>query len=195
MLILSRKKGESIQIGDDIEITIAAIHGDQVKIGINAPKHVEIHRKEVYLDIQEENANAAKNIEGLLHLLAQSKKDSGGAWRRMMDKKIQNQLVQIGLSTEKVKKIILFGSRAVWDNTDRSDIDLAIVAPEMSKEEWVLFALDLEEELDTLLSLDIIKFEDASQPLKSEILKNGKLLYQDDDIPNELEKDNFIESP
>ncbi|KWZ82953.1 carbon storage regulator CsrA [Heyndrickxia coagulans] len=77
MLILSRKKGESIQIGDDIEITIAAIHGDQVKIGINAPKHVEIHRKEVYLDIQEENANAAKNIEGLLHLLAQSKKDSG----------------------------------------------------------------------------------------------------------------------
>ncbi|NWN95616.1 MAG: carbon storage regulator CsrA [Bacillus sp. (in: Bacteria)] len=77
MLILSRKKGESIQIGDDIEITIAANHGDQVKIGINAPKHVEIHRKEVYLDIQEENANAAKNIEGLLHLLAQSKKDSG----------------------------------------------------------------------------------------------------------------------
>ncbi|MED4976989.1 carbon storage regulator CsrA [Heyndrickxia faecalis] len=77
MLILSRKKGESIQIGDDIEITIAAIHGDQVKIGINAPKHVEIHRKEVYLDIQEENANAAKNIEGLLHLLAQSKKGSG----------------------------------------------------------------------------------------------------------------------
>ncbi|AJH78447.1 carbon storage regulator CsrA [Heyndrickxia coagulans] len=79
MLILSRKKGESIQIGDDIEITIAAIHGDQVKIGINAPKHVEIHRKEVYLEIQKENANAAKNIEGLLHLLAQSKKGSGGA--------------------------------------------------------------------------------------------------------------------
>ena len=65
----------------------------------------------------------------------------------------------------------------------------------MSKEECVLFALDLEEELDTLLSLDIIKFEDASQQLKSEILKNGKLLYQDDDIPNEMEKDNFIESP
>lgn len=65
----------------------------------------------------------------------------------------------------------------------------------MSKEEWVLFALDLEDELDTLLSLDIIKFEDASQQLKSEILKNGKLLYQDDDIPNEMEKDNFIESP
>lgn len=60
MLILSRKKGESIQIGDDIEITIAAIHGDQVKIGINAPKHVEIHRKEVYLEIQKENANADK---------------------------------------------------------------------------------------------------------------------------------------
>lgn len=77
MLILSRKKGESIQIGDDIEITIAAIQGDQVKIGINAPKHIEIHRKEVYLEIQKENANAAKNIEDLINLLAQSKKNGG----------------------------------------------------------------------------------------------------------------------
>ncbi|MCM3024046.1 carbon storage regulator CsrA [Heyndrickxia ginsengihumi] len=69
MLILTRKKGESIKIGDDIEITIAAIQGEQVKIGISAPKHIEIHRKEVYMDIQQENAEAVIGIKGLLDLL------------------------------------------------------------------------------------------------------------------------------
>ncbi|MGG4037821.1 carbon storage regulator CsrA [Heyndrickxia ginsengihumi] len=69
MLILTRKKGESIQIGDDIEITIAAIQGEQVKIGINAPKHIEIHRKEIYLDIQNENTEAAKGIQDLLGII------------------------------------------------------------------------------------------------------------------------------
>lgn len=58
MLVLTRKLKEAIQIGDDIEITVLAIQGDQVKLGINAPKHVEIHRKEIYLAIQAEN-NAA----------------------------------------------------------------------------------------------------------------------------------------
>ncbi|KDE46758.1 carbon storage regulator CsrA [Geobacillus sp. CAMR5420] len=60
MLVLTRKLKEAIQIGDDIEITILAIQGDQVKLGINAPKHVEIHRKEIYLAIQAEN-NAASH--------------------------------------------------------------------------------------------------------------------------------------
>ena len=58
MLVLTRKKGESIQIGNDIEITITQIKGDQVKIGIKAPKNVEIHRKEVWLEIQDENKAA-----------------------------------------------------------------------------------------------------------------------------------------
>lgn len=62
MLVLSRKKNQSIQIGDDIEITIVAIEGEQVKIGINAPKHVDIHRKEVYLAIQEENSQASAEV-------------------------------------------------------------------------------------------------------------------------------------
>jgi carbon storage regulator len=75
MLVLTRKKGESIQIGEDIEITVAAISGDQVRIGINAPKHIEIHRKEVYLDIQRENADASLNIAGLFNLLSNTKKD------------------------------------------------------------------------------------------------------------------------
>lgn len=60
MLALSRKVQESIIIGDDIEITVLAINKDQVKLGINAPKNVAIHRKEIYIQIQEENKEAAK---------------------------------------------------------------------------------------------------------------------------------------
>ncbi|GAE33033.1 carbon storage regulator CsrA [Halalkalibacter akibai] len=62
MLVLSRKLKQAIQIADDIEIKILAIEGDQVKIGIDAPKHIEIHRKEVFLAIQEENSAAAQTI-------------------------------------------------------------------------------------------------------------------------------------
>ena len=63
MLVLTRKKGESIRIGDDIEITISSIKGDQVKIGIDAPKNVEIHRKEVWLEIQNENTAHQKKSQ------------------------------------------------------------------------------------------------------------------------------------
>lgn len=59
MLILTRKKDQTIKIGDDIEITITAVEGEQVKVGISAPKHVEIHRKEVYETIQKENSQAS----------------------------------------------------------------------------------------------------------------------------------------
>lgn len=61
MLILSRKLNESIIIGDDIEISVVDIKGDQVKIGINAPKTVKVFRKEVYDAIQEENKAAARS--------------------------------------------------------------------------------------------------------------------------------------
>ena len=58
MLALSRRLNESVVIGNDIEISILEIKGDQVKIGINAPKNVPIFRKEIFLQIQEENKNA-----------------------------------------------------------------------------------------------------------------------------------------
>ena len=61
MLALSRKKKESIIIGEDIEITILDIQGDQVKLGIEAPRSIPIYRKEIYIQIQEEN-KAASNI-------------------------------------------------------------------------------------------------------------------------------------
>lgn len=60
MLVLTRKKNQSIVINDDIEITIIEIEEGRVRVGIDAPKDVTIHRKEVYLDIQEENKKAAK---------------------------------------------------------------------------------------------------------------------------------------
>jgi len=59
MLALSRKANESIMIGHDIEIAVLEIKGDQVKIGINAPKAVPIYRKEIYVQIQEANKEAA----------------------------------------------------------------------------------------------------------------------------------------
>lgn len=59
MLILSRKKEESIIIDDTIEITIVAIEEGKVKLGITAPKEISIHRKEIYTAIQKENQQAA----------------------------------------------------------------------------------------------------------------------------------------
>ena len=60
MLALSRKKGEALIINNNIEVTILEIKGDQVKIGIGAPKKVPIYRKEVYVQIQEANKVAAE---------------------------------------------------------------------------------------------------------------------------------------
>ena len=57
MLALSRKTGESIIIDNDIEVTILEIKGDQVKLGIKAPKSVPIYRKEIFAQIKEENMN------------------------------------------------------------------------------------------------------------------------------------------
>ena len=55
MLALSRKKNESIVINNNIEVTVLDIRGDQIKLGISAPKDVPIYRKEVYIQIQNEN--------------------------------------------------------------------------------------------------------------------------------------------
>ncbi|MGD7043346.1 carbon storage regulator CsrA [Jeotgalibacillus proteolyticus] len=69
MLVLTRKTGEAIKIGDDIEITVISSSGDQVKLGIHAPKHVDIHRKEVYLNIQEENQSASVGVADVFNLI------------------------------------------------------------------------------------------------------------------------------
>mgnify|MGYP001458645368 CR=1 FL=1 len=58
MLVLARRLNESIMIGDDIEVVIIDIKGDQVKLGIKAPRKVTVHRKEVYQEIKQENIAA-----------------------------------------------------------------------------------------------------------------------------------------
>lgn len=75
MLVLTRKKGQSIVIGDNIELTIVEVFGEQVRIGISAPKEVAIHRKEVYLEIKEENLKASNpNINGISEVIKNIKK-------------------------------------------------------------------------------------------------------------------------
>lgn len=71
MLALTRKKGESLVVNNNIEITVLEIRGDQIKIGISAPKNVPVYRKEVYLQIQKENEASLKvdGLEALKNLL------------------------------------------------------------------------------------------------------------------------------
>jgi carbon storage regulator len=68
MLVLARKKGESIMIGDNIEIVILGSEGDTIRVGIRAPKHVEVFRKEIYQQIQESNKEATAHKISPLNL-------------------------------------------------------------------------------------------------------------------------------
>ena len=64
MLILTRKLGESITIGDTVKVTVLGVYGRQVRLGIDAPADVVVHREEIYVKIQEENRKAATTIAG-----------------------------------------------------------------------------------------------------------------------------------
>lgn len=69
MLILNRKIGESIIIGEEIEITVLEVEENRVKIGIDAPRDINILRKEIYVDITEENKKSLEMDEDLLDIL------------------------------------------------------------------------------------------------------------------------------
>ena len=60
MLILTRKVGETLMVGSDVTVTVMAVHGNQVRIGINAPKDVEVHREEIYDRVQAEKAKQSE---------------------------------------------------------------------------------------------------------------------------------------
>lgn len=60
MLVLTRKIGQSIVVGDDVEVVVLEVRGEQVRLGIKAPRTVSVHRKEIYEQIQEENVKASE---------------------------------------------------------------------------------------------------------------------------------------
>ena len=71
MLVLTRKVNESIMIGDSIEVVVVSVHGEQVKLGIKAPRDIPVHRREVYEAIQKENIEAVQQKVGPLTQAAQ----------------------------------------------------------------------------------------------------------------------------
>ncbi|MEI2283222.1 carbon storage regulator CsrA [Paenibacillus polysaccharolyticus] len=77
MLVLSRKKGESIIIQDQIEVTVLAVEGDTVRIGITAPKHIDIFRQEIYASIQEANRESAATLTANVEAFMERLKNSG----------------------------------------------------------------------------------------------------------------------
>jgi carbon storage regulator len=78
MLVLTRKTNESIIIGDNIAVTVVAVEGDQVRLGVTAPKNIAVHRQEVYEQIKKENLEAAQSsstdISSVLKLMSTRKK-------------------------------------------------------------------------------------------------------------------------
>lgn len=63
MLVLSRRPGESIVLGNSIVVTILEVRGDQIRVGIDAPRDVQVHREEVFRQLESENAQAASNVD------------------------------------------------------------------------------------------------------------------------------------
>lgn len=74
MLVLARKKGQSIMIGRDIKIVVTEVSGETVRLGIEAPASLEIFREEIYRELQEENTQAIAGVEEAMRLLKNSGK-------------------------------------------------------------------------------------------------------------------------
>jgi len=70
MLVLTRRAGESVMIGDDVVITVLEARGDVIRLGIQAPRDVQVHREEVYRELQEANREAASPTEDAVAAVA-----------------------------------------------------------------------------------------------------------------------------
>jgi carbon storage regulator len=74
MLVLSRRANQSIMIGHDIVVTVLEVRGDVVRIGISAPRDVDVHREEVYLELQKANVEAASPSEEAVRQLGEGRR-------------------------------------------------------------------------------------------------------------------------
>ena len=76
MLVLTRRPGESIVVGENIVITVIEIKGGQVRIGIDAPREVDVYREEIYEQVTQENLSAIANVEAIRNAVQDQKDDS-----------------------------------------------------------------------------------------------------------------------
>ena len=114
MLILTRRVGESVVIGDDIVVTVVEVRGDSVRIGIQAPRSVDVHREEVYEELRRTNESAASPapdaIDALRGLVVKPSTGAGGTTRMKPGK---------NASTDRVGLTLMRGSKAamsLWRN-------------------------------------------------------------------------------
>jgi carbon storage regulator len=77
MLVLTRRPGESIMIGDDVVITVLEVRGDVVRLGINAPRTVQVHREEIYRELQAANRAAASPSDSAVEALSRLLRPEG----------------------------------------------------------------------------------------------------------------------
>lgn len=95
-----------------------------------------------------------------------------------MNNHLINQLHNIAQHYPEIQSILLFGSRAYGDYTDVSDIDLAVKAPGLSNMKWLLLTDQIENELDTLLKIDIVLYDESPEALRVQIDQCHEVLYQ-----------------
>jgi predicted nucleotidyltransferase len=96
---------------------------------------------------------------------------------RPMNPPVLDQIVASLAARPSVRRVILYGSRARGDNAERSDIDLAVEAPEATLREWS----DIEESVEnarTLLAIDLVRLDEASEEFRSRVCEEGKVLYE-----------------
>jgi carbon storage regulator len=78
VLVLTRRPGQSIMIGDDVVVTVLDVRGDVVRVGIKAPRSVQVHREEVYRELQKANLDAASPSEHAVEVLSELLRSGGG---------------------------------------------------------------------------------------------------------------------
>ena len=94
-----------------------------------------------------------------------------------MNELLITQLREIANSYSEIQSVLLFGSRAHGDYNNFSDIDLAIKAPRISDKDWLLLTEQIENELDTLLKIDLVLYEKVSEELQGQINQCYQVLY------------------